>query len=341
MKVVRFLVVFFLCSKMSGAQAVEAPNSASPQTCAHVQAADFTSFWSTVYGLQYLYKARAFNELDLSLSCLVSSAQSFSTGQNGSSAAYWFYRIQMPSPGVDPNESELVQAWRRSAPASIFSEFAALRLGYANAWRIRGGAFYRDVPTEQARQFAEKMSETAALLELATPTLKNTTLWHNLKLAVVQDDDSADRQRASAAFEVAVTKWPRHFDFYEVAVSRLVPRWGGSWRDVDVFVRKWSTRLETSEGKSMYARLYASVLTTGGPNPSETGIDMERMDASLHDLLRRYPASRFIAFAASFACFKGDKVAFRTAIERLDPTQDGPAYWIKGTAPTSCAQKLS
>jgi hypothetical protein len=246
----------------------------------------------------------------------------------------------MPSPGVDPNELQLVEAWRKSAPISIFSEFAALRLSYANAWRIRGGAFSKDVPPEQTRQFAAKLSETAALLELATPALKQTTLWHNLMLAVVQDE-SVYRQRTRAVFLTAATKWPRHFDFYEVAVSRLVPRWGGSWRDVDVFVREWSTRLEATEGKSMYARLYISVLTTGGPNPNETVIDMQRMDESLRDLLRRYPAPKFTAFAASLACFNGDKTAFGTATKKLDPVDDGPAYWIRGTDPMSCAQKLA
>lgn len=321
------------------AQAGENPTPAPRQECNLLPAAESTSFWGTVYGLQDLYQRRAFNELDQSLSCLVSADKLFSTGQSGSSAAYWFFRIQMPGPGVERDESQRVEAWKINSPTSIFSEFAALRLSYADAWRFRGSAYAKHVSSEQFSEFTAKLSETVASLERASPALRQTTLWDNLMLAAVQDGFS-DRERTRVVFEAAVAKWPRHFDFYEVALSRLVPRWGGSWDEVEATVGEWSKRIESTEGESMYARLYVGVLTAHGTNPHETSIDRKRMIESLDELLSRYPAPKFAAFAASLACFSEDKKAFEIAMQKLDVAANEPAYWIRGTDLNYCTEKL-
>jgi hypothetical protein len=339
--VVAVLLVACLTTSLSGcaAPAVKTSPRISSERCRQVPAVDFTSFWITVGRLGKLYEGRAFSELELSLSCLVDSDGSFSTGQSGSSAAYWFFRTQMPAPGMDVEGIRLINAWRTQSPTSIFSEFAKLRQTYAMAWQFRGSSPTKDVPAEGMRMFSAMLSGTAESLELASPALKETTLWHNLMLATVLD--LGERERARAVFEAAVAKWPRHFDFYEVALSRQVPRWGGSWRTVDESIRAWSQRIKSSEGDSMYARLYVSVLADTGISPDETAMDEPHMRRSLDELVRRYPSPKFFAFAASLACFRGEKGAYETALQKLDRTADGPAYWIGGTDPDSCARKFN
>ncbi len=70
-----------------------------------------------------------------------------------------------------------------------------------------------------------------------------------------------DPVKSRGYFEEGVRRWPEYYDFYEVYVSRLVPKWGGSWGAVDQFISSWSVKRLSSEGDSMYARLYTNLIS--------------------------------------------------------------------------------
>jgi len=306
--------------------------------CAPMQAVDYSSHDNTVQRLRQLYQAGNFAQLDEALSCLLRSPERFRSGKPGASAVYWMFRRQMPGPGTDPSEALHVRRWKQAMPQSMFAQFAELRLQYAMAWNARGSDYARDTPREGMRLFSEGMRSTEQAVLKAPAALKNTPIWQNLLLAVVLD--APERQtNPRTVFEEGVARWPEYYDFYEVALSRLVPKWGGSWDVVDEFIAYWGVRLKATEGDSLYARLYTGVIA-GGANLQETKIVWPRMRSSLEDLVSRYPDVAHRNLAASYACAYQDAAYFKAALQRLRADEINPAAWLRGIDPETCKRLI-
>lgn len=286
--------------------------------------------------LRGLYRSQKFDVLDAMLACLMRNSSRFTSGRMGSSAVYWMFRRQMPAPGTNLGEIQYVQAWRQQRPDSIFAEFSHLRYKYSMAWNSRGSGYAQGVSEDRWKVFHQGLADTERALLAASNPLRQTPIWHNLLFATVFDvKDSQTTPRA--VFEEGVKRWPTYYDFYEVGLTRLIPRWGGSWEEVDEFVDYWSTQLQASEGSSLYARLYVSVLKSGAA-AHETKINWARMKLSLDDLIARYPDPVHRNVAASLACAFGDPAYYKSSFQRIQPNELKPAAWIRGTDPGSCTR---
>lgn len=306
--------------------------------CAKLKVVDYSDHDRTVLNLRELYQAGEFVQLDDALACLAHSSKRFQNGKLGASAVYWTFRRQMPAPGVRPTESLHVQRWKRERPNSDFAQFAELRLMYAMAWNARGSGFARSVSEEEWQNFRQGLQETERAI-LKTPlSLKNMPILQNLHLAVVQDAQGTETSPV-AVFEEGVRRWPEYYDFYEVFLTRLVPKWGGSLEAVDKFITSWSEKRQSTEGDSMYARLYTSVIITG-VDPYGTKLNWVRMKTSFDELVAKYPDNFYKNLAASFACDYRDAEYFKTAMKRISQNEINPAVWLRETDPATCMQKF-
>lgn len=312
--------------------------AASQHNCAS-QFVDFANFDGTVQRLRQLYQEEKFDSLEENLSCLLDAKARFQSGKPGAAAVYWVFRRQMPGPGVAEEERARVQRWKQERPKSLFASFAELRLQYALAWNARGSGYAGTVADTGWTTFAEGLRATEQALRGADADLRNTPIAQNLLFAILLDAPQS-RADAEVVFEDGVSRWPDYFDFHEVALSRLVPKWGGSWEVVDGFINHWSERRKATEGDSLYARFYASVIA-GGAKPGATRMDWTRMKGSLDDLVKRYPAAENKNLAASFACGFRDAVYLTRALERIPNAELARSYWLSGTDPESCQGWLS
>ena len=130
------------------------------------------------------------------------------------------------------------------------------------AWSARGSRPARDVPDSGFKLFNDGLLAAERALMSARPTLRATAIWQNMLLAVVLDSRQS-KQNAGQIFTDGVRQWPGYYDFYELVLTRLVPSWGGSWDTVDQFITSWADRLRATEGDSVYARFYSSVVLDG------------------------------------------------------------------------------
>ena len=295
---------------------------------------DWPTWHATLERVTYLYEFEQFVLLERALKELVASKKVFVNGDSPASAAYWAFRILMRGPGVDPSHQGTIARWKAAIPGSDFAAFAEARFLYANAWNVRGSGFAGSVSRESWELFDIRLQEAESVLRNSSETLKNTPLWHNLMLAIAQDG-TRGRSRADAVFEEAVRRWPRYFEFYEVRLTRLVPKWGGSWAEVESFIDRWSRKLAPSEGASAYARLYVSVKNQG-VTPDQTAMDWARMKASFEDLTKRYPDPAFKNLYASYACFARDKAAFNIALAKLSAGELDEGVWLPGHSYEAC-----
>jgi hypothetical protein len=282
-----------------------------------------------------LYSTEQFALLERALGELHATKKRFEGGDMPVNGAYWAFRRLMPAPGTQPAERDRVARWRQAVPDSTFATFAEARYLYGYAWAARGGGYGGTVSPESWELYGIRMREAEKVLAGAPKTLKDSPLWHNLMLAIALDTDKVDAD-ARQVFETAVERWPAYYDFYDLMVSRLVPRWGGTWQKVDEFIRHWSSRQEASEGKSLYARLYVLLSLRHSAHPTETMMDWPTMRASFDDLVQRYPNTWYRNRYASYACLTRDKETFNRVMAGLKPEQLNPRAWLSGHSYDAC-----
>lgn len=337
------LLIVFCISKLAYSQTthqeLEEPIAKSMLNCSQRSSINYDSFDKTVNLLRQKYQAGEFSELEDSLNCLLENPKKFRSGRLGSSAAYWMFRRQLPAPGVNPDERKRVLEWLTQHPNSIFAELAELRLMYALAWNKRGSAYVNTTPEENLQSFIEQMKKTEQALLHASKQLRQTALWHNLYLAVILDLPKSTIEKKQALTD-ATKRWPDYYDFYELTLTRLVPKWGGSWELVDSFIKEQSTIYKKNEGDTLYARLYASMVLSG-VNPFDTKIEWPRMKTSLEELIIHYPDPLHKNLAASFACVYNDLNYLQLSLNRLIPMEIIASAWIGGADPISCKRVLT
>lgn len=297
-------------------------------------------FDATVRTLRAMYQEDRFIDLDRSIGCLMDARETFDSGEMGANAVYRFFVAEMPAPGVDADDADRISKWQKAIPSSSHAEFASLRMMYGEAWNSRGDRYASGTSQVQFRDFNLKLQQTAtAILSLEESKLDTPTA-QNLLLAVALDSPSS-KIDVAAVVNSGVEKWPRYYEFYEIILSRTVPKWGGSWEAVDQYIRYWSESRKALEGNSLYSRLYYFVHSQGYKN-KETLVDWPTMKSSLQDLVLKYPVAKHRNIAAAYACIYGDMQLYfentHTNIMLNTQIADG---WLYGLSQDECDEHYS
>lgn len=295
---------------------------------------DWPTFSLAVQRIAFLYRSEQFSLLERAMTELTKTDKAFVDGYPAASAVYWAFRRMMPGSGAKIDEQGRIQRWKNAVPNSYFAVFAEARYLYASAWSVRGSGYASSVSPESWELFSLKLRNAERTLLEAPQPLKDTPLWDNLLLAISLDSSEVE-SKPQDVFENAVRRWPRYYDFYEVMLSRLVPKWGGSWEKVEAFIDKWSGLRKAHEGESLYARLYISLLNQG-VTPDKTVMKWETMRTGLGHLVSRYPDTKFKNLYASYACFARDRPTFNKAMGQLPKSELVPDHWISGHSYEAC-----
>ena len=226
-----------------------------------------------------------------------------------------------------------IDKWKKAVVGSSFANFAELRFSYSQAWNARGTKFANDTREDQFKRFKEKLLETEAMILSKENKLKETPISYNLLMAVALDTGGTQTS-AIDAFNYGVTNWPKYFDFYEVLLTRLVPKWGGSWKKVDGFINHWASVLKPTEANSIYARFYYNVHTHNKIDPRSTLTDWTKLKDSLISLQSKYPTREHFEIAASYACIYGDKTFYKDVVTKNKVVTS--KSWIRGTTKELC-----
>lgn len=308
------------------------PFALQAQEC-NSQLINWDDYDRTLSNLSTAYHKESYALVESALNCLMHSKITFKSGKPGSVATYWFYRNEMPAPGADETDELRIRRWKQSVKNSPYADFAGLRLLYSQAWNARGTKYANETSEDQFRRFEQNLGLTEQAILSKANQLKDTAISHNLLMAVSLDAQNAKTSPA-AVFEAGVSKWPNHYDFYEVFLTRLVPKWGGSWEKVDAFVSYWSEKLRRREKNSMYARLYYNVHLHNRVSPHDTRVDWNKLKSSLISLYTKYPVKTHYEVAASYACIFSDFAFYKqlTATGKIASSE----AWLSGSSKERC-----
>jgi len=293
----------------------------------------WSDYNKTLELLKDAYRTDDFQSVENALSCLLEGNNTFTSGKSGAVAIYWFFRNEMHAPGADEEDKLRIEKWKKVVVDSSFAEFAELRFSYSQAWNARGTEFAYETRDDQFKRFKGKLLETEKMILSKNNKLKETPISYNLLMAVALDTDGT-QITAMDAFNYGVTNWPSYYDFYEVLLTRLVPKWGGSWENVDGFINHWATNLQPTEANSIYARFYYNVHTHNRIDPRSTLVDWQKLKVSLISLYSKYPTQEHFEITASYACIYGDNGFYRDVVTKNNVITS--TYWISGSSKENC-----
>lgn len=280
-------------------------------------------------------------QLEKDLACLMNEDYFFDSGEAGSSVVAAFYADIYA--GVDRNSTlRGLQAWHDYNSDSEYYKFHLLRESYRQAWNYRGTKWVKETPAENFEKFHTALTETQNDLLDPSGPLNGTAVSADLLLTVSLDmrqplHDPLEIYQASAA------RWPAHYRFHGRALSRLVPRWGGSWELVDMVIASVTDNYQPQLGQAMYAKLYEDLHQYYKLDPRETPVTWDKLKPALIDWMNHEVNHNTKIITASYACLYNDMALY----EMYRPADFAhyhmlvPDRWVKGTNWEICEAKLN
>lgn len=292
----------------------------------------WTSYAESVTKLEWLFMLGEFELFERGLADVTSTDARFDSGNLKFRAAMGAIGTFLPS--TDRIDGHLISRWKEELPSSTFVIIGEAMELRRQAWKVRGTNYAATVSPESWELFAIRLQQAEKKLQEASPSIKDTPLWHYMLLEVMLDSPKRENSFDSV-FGNAIKRWPRAFAFYDLVLDRMTPRWGGSWEVIDAFIQEQSRKMESSEGRSMYARLYL-LLPEQDLVSGATRMDWGKMKPSFADLVTRYPDRIYKNRYASFACLARDKAAFAQAMALLPEKELRPQAWLDGHSYDAC-----
>ena len=124
-------------------------------------------------------------------------------------------------------------------------------------------------------QVAENLTEARDVLDYAAPHGEHLEIWHRSRFrgALLDCDDPEERRER---FERFVIFDPGNAVSYFERAGQLLPRWHGSYEEIDAFARESALRTHHRWGSALYTLIYISLAGR---------LRLDRMDADWAEIL--------------------------------------------------------
>ena len=237
---------------------------------------------------------------------------------------------------------KIVTEWRHKNPSSRAAALVEVMYWDGYAWNARGEGAAASVTDEGWKLFNERLDRAEKVLLECKPFAGGSPLWGKLQLDVGLGLNWS-KDELLRSFAESAAKEPYYYPLYTSMTRSLLPKWGGSWKLVDDFIRAAVKNTESVEGHSMYARLYWTVdpcNCEAGGLFQESLANWEEMKRGFEDMATRYPHSAWIVnqFAA-YACIAGDKTTFQRLRLKIGRTIT-PSAWPASNSLDLCEHKF-
>ena len=265
-----------------------------------------------------LIAAGNFGQLTALYDANFTSKATFANGYRRSLSAHYAMMRPLTDVGYDAQLSEallpMYEAHWQANPtlpsACGLLADALINVGYAH----RGTGYAVDVSDTQWLQLMDFCRRAKRVLNSAdAQTREANRIWATAKHAYMFIACGVELERPGdleAAFEAAVATDPFEVRLYDNRVNQLLPRWFGSYEQIEVFARQSMSRTGAQFGTMMYARIYDSIADVEPLD--QTLMDYQLMKASFWDWFERFPGQALANRFAAHADRAGDVATLRT-----------------------------
>lgn len=224
---------------------------------------------------------------------------------------------QYSESSFDQREKLLLE-WLKASPKSPAPYIAYSNLLINHGWYYRGNKYANEVSSEAWVGFNKYIEKARNVLEKNKLIASQDPEWYATML-IVAKAQGWSRQDFDGLFAEAIKSEPNYYATYFNALEYLFPKWHGSIDKIDQFVHQAVNTTKSTEGVSMYARMYW-VASQGAYTRdifTSTRANWTEMKAGFDDIILRYPDAWNLNNYAYFACVAGDKAKTKELIKRI------------------------
>lgn len=219
--------------------------------------------------------------------------------------------------------------WRRAVADPLMAELVEAMFFQQWAWTARGGGSSGEVTGQGWYHFKHRSAMAAAALRSIESSADSMPEWHDLSLDVALDL-SEDVPKIRAIFNRGTERFPTYFPLHSSMLRVLMPRWHGSYKEVDRFIEEVTSRGDGEQDLALYARLYWSYFVLE-QDDCNIFIDAEatwtNLDLGFAELVKRYPRSDYLLNAyAVMACQIRDREKYAELRPEVGRRLSRPAW---------------
>ncbi|MBV8783704.1 MAG: DUF4034 domain-containing protein, partial [Gammaproteobacteria bacterium] len=206
--------------------------------------------------------------------------------------------------------------WRRAVPGSVHADLMECIAFRDWAWSARGHGAADEVTQQSWQVFAHRVEMAAAGLRELLSRGGDDAAWYEYAVDVALDQ-AAGAEVVQSTFESGAAKFPAYWALYASMLRTLMPRWGGSYEQVDAFINRMAYGHNSSRDLETYARLYWIYQTLERDDVDifeDTKALWSNMKSGFGRMEYSYPKSDLVHNAlVRFACQAGDAAEYRRA----------------------------
>lgn len=162
-------------------------------------------------------------------------------------------RVSAPAPTLS-----LLAKWRRAFPLSDGPDLIEALLFQNWAWQARGSAYAKDVSPQAWAAYGLRIEMADAALTDAADKQQRSPAYYPLAISLGVDQ-SKDRTELQRYVNFSLEDFPEYYPPHRAMLRALLPRWGGSYVEIDDYVEHVQDRVPTERRREMYARLYTTL----------------------------------------------------------------------------------
>jgi membrane associated rhomboid family serine protease len=225
--------------------------------------------------------------------------------------------------------------WRRRVKGSVMADLIEAMVFSEWAYTARGTGAANSVSNKNMVLYAYRTEMAAAALAEVADRAHSNPLWFSLSLRVGLDQ-AIDKAQLREIFDQGFANNPDYRPLYGQMLRILMPRWLGSYQEVDQFINFIYAKTARGSGYEQYAELYSMYARAEGDELDlfrDTPAFWSGMRMGYVSLMKHYPTSDAVLNSfANFACRAGDAAEYnglRSAVgKRFSSTSWSTKYSI-------------
>jgi Domain of unknown function (DUF4034) len=215
--------------------------------------------------------------------------------------------------------------WIHRYPNSPHARIVQAQFFVNRAWFFRGSGYSSTVTKEAWPLVSQYIADARKSLIECRSSCSADPHWYEIMFFVASAESWSHEQIGDLVHDL-VEHGQSYVPAYQSAARLLLPKWSGSYEDVETFARIATTRNEKIEGNAMYARIYWNL----GESPTlftQSRADWPTMKRGFEAMLAKYPDPRNLNGEAMFSCAAGDGATYQSVMKQLG-NRVIPSIWV-------------
>jgi hypothetical protein len=218
----------------------------------------------------------------------------------------------------------LTLRWAQDNPKSAFAQVLHVESLVDHGWSYRGASYGKDVSPEAMREFGVYLQRAFDYFKAHADVALTDSYAHEMLLRIGMAL-GWDKARMLEIANDGLKRNPDDTGIHSQMVLNLLPKWHGTPRELDDYIKSAAQQSSVRYGMGMYALLYWTAADEEfGPHLFETSFaDWDKMKQGFEDMEARYPGNmQRVNGYAHMACLAKDKPTFLKLLGRIGEQVD-------------------